>query len=105
MENKPMKILIIEDDVKDCEAFIKCAKERNDIEIVAITDSDVEGLKLVKSKRPEGIVLDLELNNSYNGSIDSLDFLSDLKKIKFKLWAYSNSYNTRKFQKNLWHIT
>lgn len=26
MENKPMKILIIEDDVKDCEAFIKCAK-------------------------------------------------------------------------------
>ena len=81
MENKPMKILIIEDDVKDCEAFIKCAKERNDIEIVAITDSDVEGLKLVKSKRPEGIVLDLELNNSYNGSIDSLDFLSDLKKL------------------------
>ena len=81
MENKPMKILIIEDDVKDCEAFIKCAKERNDIEIVAITDSDVEGLKLVKSKRPEGIVLDLELNNSYNGSIDSLDFLSDLKRL------------------------
>ena len=37
MENKPMKILIIEDDVKDCESFIKCAKERNDIEIVAIT--------------------------------------------------------------------
>lgn len=72
MENKPMKILIIEDDVKDCEAFIKCAKERNDIEIVAITDSDVEGLKLVKSKMSEGIVLDLELNNSYSGSIDSL---------------------------------
>ena len=81
MENKPMKILIIEDDVKDCEAFIKCAKERNDIEIVAITDSDVEGLKLVKSKMPEGIVLDLELNNSYSGSIDSLDFLSDLKRL------------------------
>ena len=81
MENKPMKILIIEDDVKDCDAFVMCAKNRNDIEIVAITDSDIEGLKLVKSRRPEGIVLDLELNNSYNGSIDSLDFLSDLKKL------------------------
>ena len=81
MEIKPMKILIIEDDMNDCKGFIECVKNREDIEIIAITDSDVEGLKLVKSKRPEGIVLDLELNNSATGSIDSLDFLSNLKKL------------------------
>lgn len=81
MEIKPMRILIIEDDLNDCNSFKKCAKDREDIEIVAITDSDTEGLKLVKSKHPEGIVLDLELNNSANGSIDSLDFLSNLKKL------------------------
>ncbi len=81
MEIKPMKILIIEDDINDCNNFKACAKNRDDIEIVAMTDSDIEGLKLVKSKRPEGIVLDLELNNSSTGSIDSLDFLSDLKKL------------------------
>ena len=81
MEIKPMKILIIEDDINDCNSFKSCAKNRDDIEIVAMTDSDIEGLKLVKSKRPEGIVLDLELNNSSTGSIDSLDFLSDLKKL------------------------
>ncbi len=81
MENKPMKILIIEDDINDCNAFKMCVKNRNDIEIIAITDSDIEGLKIVKEKRPEGIILDLELNNSSNGSIDSLDFLSDLKKL------------------------
>lgn len=81
MKLKPMKILIIEDDINDCNDFKICAKNREDIDIVAITDSDIEGLKLVKAKRPEGIVLDLELNNSFAGSIDSLDFLTDLKKL------------------------
>ena len=81
MEFKPMKILIIEDDISDCNSFKKCTANRNDIEIVAMTDSDLEGLKLVKSKRPEGIVLDLELNNSATGSIDSLEFLVNLKKL------------------------
>jgi DNA-binding NarL/FixJ family response regulator len=82
MGQKPMKILIIEDDVKDCEAFIKSSEQRDDIEIVAITDSDIEGLKYVKTKYPEGIVLDLELNNSLSGSTDSLEFLNNLKKLK-----------------------
>ena len=81
MESKPMKILIIEDDINDCNAFINCAKKRDDIEIVAITDSDIEGLKYVRTKHPEGIVLDLELNNSISGNIDSLEFLSNLKKL------------------------
>ncbi|MDO4975069.1 MAG: sporulation initiation factor Spo0A C-terminal domain-containing protein, partial [Alphaproteobacteria bacterium] len=81
MEFKPMKILIIEDDINDCNSFRNCVKERQDIEIVAITDSDIEGLKYVKTHRPEGIVLDLELNNSYAGSTDSLEFLSNLKKL------------------------
>ena len=71
MEVKPMKILIIEDDINDCNNFINCIKNRNDIELVGLTDSDVEGLKYVKLKRPEGIILDLELNNSKTGNADS----------------------------------
>lgn len=79
MESKPMKILIIEDDINDCNNFINCIKRRNDVELVAVTDSDLDGLKYVKTKRPEGIVLDLELNNSTSGNTDSLEFLSNLK--------------------------
>ena len=60
MEQKPMKILIIEDDILECTNFKLCAQERNDIDIVAITDSDVEGLYFVKQKRPEGIILDID---------------------------------------------
>lgn len=84
MEEKPMKILIIEDDVNDCNNFVECIKNRKDIELVALTDSDIEGLKYVKLKHPEGIVLDIELNNSTNGSTDSLGFLKNLKKLNLK---------------------
>ena len=84
MDSKPMKILIIEDDINDCNNFINCVKKRNDIEIVAITDSDIDGLKYVKTKNPEGIILDLELNNSTSGNTDSLEFLSNLKKLNLK---------------------
>lgn len=48
MNSKPMKILIIEDDVNDCNSFINCIKQRDDIELVAVTDSDIEGLKYEK---------------------------------------------------------
>lgn len=82
MKSKPMKILIIEDDINECNNFINCVKNREDIDIVAITDSDIEGLKYVKLKHPEGIVLDLELNNSHTGSADSLDFITNLKSLK-----------------------
>ena len=81
MTTKSMKILIIEDDVNDCNNFINSVKHRDDVEIIAITDSDVEGLKYAKLKQPEGIILDLELNNSMTGNADALEFLSELKKL------------------------
>ena len=81
MENRPMKILVIEDDVEECKSLVECAKTMDNIEIVAITDSDITGLQYVKSKHPEGIILDLELNNGHSGNTSSLSFLSDLKNL------------------------
>lgn len=78
MSTKPLKLLIIEDDINDCNAFINCIKSRDDFELVAITDSDIDGLKYVKLKHPECIVLDIELHNSTSGNTDSLDFLKNL---------------------------
>ena len=76
--------MIIEDDINDCNNFIECAKTRNDIEIVAITDSDIDGLRYAKTLRPEGIVLDLELNNSSSGNVDSLDFVTNLQALNLE---------------------
>lgn len=76
-----MKILIIEDDINDCNNFKLAVSKRDDIEIVGITDSDTEAIQYVKIKHPEGIVLDLELNDSSSGSTDSFEFLDKLKNL------------------------
>lgn len=79
---KPMKILIIEDDISECNNFRNCIDKRDDFELVGITDSDVEGLKLTRLKHPDCIVLDIELNNSRSGgNTDSLEFLPNLRKM------------------------
>ena len=74
MNEKPMKILIVEDDANDCNNFINALKERKEFELIAMTDSDIDALKYVRMKRPEGIVLDIELNNSVSGNTDSLGY-------------------------------
>ena len=79
MNLQPMKLLIIEDDVDDCNKFIECVNKRDDFKIVALTDSDIEALGLIKTKRPEGIILDLELNSSHSGNAEALDFMDKLK--------------------------
>ena len=83
MNDKPMKILVLEDDLEECNRIIECSKQRKDVEIVAMTDSDTDALKQVKSKNPEGIMLDLELNNSKSGSTDSFELLEKIKKLKY----------------------
>lgn len=82
MEENPMKILIVEDDVVDCNNFMDSLKDRKEFELIAITDSEIEATKYVKFKNPEGIILDIELNNSVSGSTDSLGFLDNLKNLK-----------------------
>ena len=81
---KPMKILILEDDIEDCNNFINCIKKRDDIVLVAVTDSDIDALKYVKLKHPEGIVLDIELNNAKGYVSFYVDFFEDkdFKKIE-----------------------
>lgn len=84
MNEKPMKIIVIEDDLEECNKILECSKQRKDIELVGITDSDIDAIKLVKAKNVEGVMLDLELNNSKNGNTDSFGFLDSIKNIRNK---------------------
>ena len=79
---KPMPLLLIEDDVTECIKFKDCADNRTDITFVAMTGSASEGLKFVQSLLPEGIILDLEL---HKGTGSGLQFLYDLKELNMKL--------------------
>ncbi len=84
MENKPMKLLLIEDDANECYIFKEISKNRKDIEFIAITNSETEGLRIVKKYMPEGIILDLELNKG-NGTGTGIGFLEKLKKVKLSI--------------------
>jgi len=75
---KPMKLVLIEDDVSACKAFIDCTNSRKDIIFVGMTDDSDEGLEFVKNKLPEAVILDLELNW---GSGSGSEFLRKLNKL------------------------
>jgi DNA-binding NarL/FixJ family response regulator len=61
VETKPMRLLLIEDDVGEALRLTECANCRTDVRFIGITDSCEEGIKLVKSRLPEGVILDLQL--------------------------------------------
>lgn len=84
MSDKPMTLLLIEDNIYDCNNFRACEKSRTDIKFVGITDSDIEAIEYVKNYMPEGIILDLELHKG-KGSGTGFDFLQKLKDIKLSI--------------------
>ncbi len=74
---KPMRVVLIEDDVSACKAFMDCAKCRTDINFVGMTGRSDEGLEYVKTKLPEAVILDMELNW---GEGSGLEFLEKFQK-------------------------
>lgn len=83
MDNeKPMKVVLIEDDVSVCKKFIDCVSNRTDIVFVGMTGSSNEGLQFVKNKLPEAVILDMELNW---GEGSGFDFLDKFMKMDFSI--------------------
>lgn len=83
MDVSPMKILIIEDDMQACDEFKKTAKERDDIKIVGTTGSDIKGFNYLRKNKVDGVILDLELNNSEDGNSNAFEFISKLKELPY----------------------
>jgi len=77
MENKPMTVLIIEDDENACQSFINYIDSVENIKIVGITNSSDEGIEIFNTYLPEAIILDIEL---HNGQGSGIDFIEKIKK-------------------------
>lgn len=84
MNIRQISLLIVEDSKSDCNNFLKALENRTDINLISITDSDIEALKIVRFKRPDAIILDVELNNSTTGNPDSFGFLEQLNSGEFE---------------------
>jgi len=77
-----MRLVLIEDDVAACRAFMECANSRHDVTFVGMTGGSKKGMEYVIDKLPEAVILDLELNW---GEGSGLDFLERLQRIKSNL--------------------
>ena len=82
MENMPMKILLVEDDINECQIYKNIAKDRNDIKIVSITDSSTKAIEDWKIYKPDVIILDLELNDGEGSGFDFIEKIKEEKKEK-----------------------
>ena len=76
---KDMSILLIEDDIEMCKVFEDYRSSRDDVFLVAKTNSSIEALELVKVNIPDAIIVDLELHDGYG---TGLEFLVNLKSLK-----------------------
>lgn len=81
MDKKIISLLLIEDDKSDCAVFESYIKSRNDVTLIGVTDSDIEGLELIKKITPDVVVLDIELHNG-SGNANSFDLLEKLSTLK-----------------------
>lgn len=80
MENKPMSLLLIEDDEYECKRFKEYVEIQENVKLVGITNSSDEGLELFKTYLPEAIVLDIELHKGQGSGIEFIENAKELMK-------------------------
>jgi len=73
------RILIIEDDVDECQKFAKHIKTREDIELVGITNSSEEGISYLKNYQIDAVILDIELQYGEGSGIEFIENLNNEK--------------------------
>lgn len=73
-----MKILLIEDDLAECNEFEKSVQDFENITICAMTNNATDALSLTQYHLPDVVILDLEL---HLGGGNGLEYLSDLKQL------------------------
>ena len=77
MDNKPMSILIIEDDEFECQKFKSYIETQENVKLVGMTNSSDKGLEIFKTYLPEAIILDIEL---HKGQGSGIEFIEQAKK-------------------------
>ena len=82
MKNTPVTILIVEDDISECEIYKNIVKSREDVKIVAITNSSTKAIELCKVHKPSAVILDLELTDGEGSGFDFIEAMKNNNLIK-----------------------
>lgn len=76
MKDKPMSLLLIEDDERECQNYKAYIESLEDVKLVEATNSSEKGLEYFDLYIPEAIILDIEL---HNGQGSGLEFIEKIK--------------------------
>lgn len=77
MANVPIKVLLVEDDIEECNKYKNISEKRNDINIVVVTNSSAKAIEYLKHYKPDAVILDLEL---HKGEGSGFDFIENMAK-------------------------
>ena len=82
MEKGPLTILIVEDDINECQVYKNIAKNNEAIHIVAITNSSTKAIEEYNVHKPDAVILDLELTDGEGSGFEFIEAMKDLPKEK-----------------------
>ena len=77
MANIPIKVLLVEDDIDECNKYKEINNKRDDINLVAVTNSSTKAIEYLKHYKPDAVILDLEL---HNGEGSGFEFIENVSK-------------------------
>ena len=75
--NKILSILIIEDDEEVCDRYVDCIKPLEYFNIVSITNDSAKGIELTTSRKPDIVILDLELQRGSGSGLSYMAWYRD----------------------------
>ena len=67
---KKTRLMIVEDEVEEQNAFVEYLKGQEEIDLVGVTGSAAEALKWNDRYRPDVVILDLELSEGEGSGLD-----------------------------------
>ena len=78
-------VLLVEDDVEECNELQNYADSVNDVNLVGITNNSDDALEMVQAFLPDVVLLDLEL---HEGGGNGLQFLYNLNRMQIPFRPY-----------------
>lgn len=79
VNNIPMTVLLVEDDIDDCKNFQNYISNREDVKLIGMVNSPDEALEYIKTYIPDSIILDIELNNGKGSGLEVLEGIKSIK--------------------------
>lgn len=76
--DRPLTVLLIEDDAKECMQIENCMDLYDEIDLVAVTNNSKDALELTQYHMPDAVILDLEL---HHGGGNGFQYLKELAQL------------------------